>query len=235
MKATGEMILVVEDQKDMAEGIKYNLELEGYEVELAHDGETGLAKASDGAPSLVLLDLMLPRMSGLDVLRRLRQEGNPTPVIILTAKGQQKDKVQGLELGADDYVVKPFGVEELLARIRAVLRRTRADEAPPADVVKVRDIVLDFRRYVVVRDGAEHALSRFESEILKLLIARRGEVVTRKDLLEKVWGYKFLPTTRTVDNHIARLRKKVEHEPDQPELIQTVHGIGYKFLAADEA
>ena len=235
MKATGELILVVEDQKDMADGLKYNLELEGFEVELAEDGETGLAKATDGAPSLVLLDLMLPKMSGLDVLRRLRQEGNPTPVIILTAKGQEKDKVDGLELGADDYVVKPFGLEELLARIRAVLRRTRSDEAPPADVVKVKDVVLDFRRYVVTRAGKEHPLSRFEAEILKLLIARRGEVVTRKDLLEKVWGYKFLPTTRTVDNHIARLRKKVEHEPDEPDLIQTVHGIGYKFLAAEEA
>ena len=234
MKATGEKILIIEDQKDLAEGLRYNLEHEGFEAQVANDGKTGLALALECDAALILLDLMLPGVPGLELLRKLREEGVPTPVIILTAKGQDQDKVTGLEMGADDYVVKPFGVPELIARVRAVLRRTRPDESPQATVLKVKDVELNFKRYVVVRRGKEYALSRFEAEILKVLIARRGEVVTRKDLLSKVWGYKFFPTTRTVDNHIARLRKKVEHEPDNPELILTAHGIGYRFIPVEE-
>jgi two-component system alkaline phosphatase synthesis response regulator PhoP len=234
VKASGETILIIEDEKDMAEGLRYNLELEGFVVQIANDGKTGLARAREGKAALILLDLMLPGLPGLEVLRQLREAGMRTPVIVLTAKGQDHEKVAGLELGGDDYVTKPFRLAELLARIRAVLRRSKPDEAPAADVFEFKSMKVDFRRYVVERDHEEHALSKFEAEILRLLIARRGEVVTRRDLLAKVWGYTNFPTTRTVDNHIARLRKKVEESADHPRYILTAHGIGYRFIRADE-
>jgi DNA-binding response OmpR family regulator len=235
VKATGEKILIIEDEKDMAEGLRYNLELEGYQVAIAHDGDQGASMALTGDHALVLLDLMLPGKTGLQVLRALRDAGNRVPVVILTAKGQDHEKVAGLELGADDYVTKPFGLAELLARIRAVLRRSKPDESPVADLFEFANLKVDFRRYVVCQDQEEHPLSRFEAEILRLLIARRGEVVTRQDLLSKVWGYTHFPTTRTVDNHIARLRKKIEIEPDDPKHIMTVHGIGYRFEDGQES
>jgi two-component system alkaline phosphatase synthesis response regulator PhoP len=234
VKATGETILIIEDETDMAEGLRYNLELEGFVVQVAGDGRAGLARARTGEAALILLDLMLPGLPGLQVLRQIREAGMRTPVIVLTARGQDHEKVTGLELGGDDYVTKPFRLAELLARIRAVLRRSKPDEAPAADVFTFKSMQVDFRRYVVQRDGEEHALSKFEAEILRLLIARRGEVVTRRDLLAKVWGYKNFPTTRTVDNHIARLRKKVEDSADEPKYIITLHGIGYRFIRADE-
>jgi len=235
VKATGETILVVDDEKDMAEGLKYNLELEGYRVDVANDGPSALAHLADAEVSLILLDVMMPGMNGLKVLETLREDGNRTPVIILTAKSQQEDKVTGLEIGADDYVTKPFGVSELLARIRAVLRRAKPDEEPAAEVFKFGALTVDFRRFVVCRGDQEFPLSRFESEILRYLIAHRDEVVTRRELLTKVWGYVNLPTTRTVDNHIARLRKKVEESPDEPRYIRTVHGIGYRFTTHGES
>jgi DNA-binding response OmpR family regulator len=229
-------ILVIEDEPDLRAGIQHNLELEGFKVHTAADGREGLRKARDGQAALILLDLMLPGMPGLEVLRHLREIGRETPVIIISAKGQDRDKVQGLELGADDYVTKPFGLTELLARIRAVLRRTQAgakagvgERSSTGTVMKFPGLVVDWKRFTIVRNGAETQLSRYEAEILRMLIDHRGEVVSRQDLLRKVWGYVHLPTTRTVDNHIARLRKKLEDDVENPVHVVTVHGLGYRF------
>ena len=229
-------ILVIEDEPDLRAGLQHNLELEGFKVLTAADGREGLRKAKEGQASLILLDLMLPGMPGLEVLRHLRETGREIPVIIVSAKGQDRDKVQGLELGADDYLTKPFGLSELLARIRAVLRRTQAgakagvgDKATVGGVMRFPDLVVDWKRFTIVRDGEETQLSRYEAEILRMLIEHRGEVVSRQDLLRKVWGYVHLPTTRTVDNHIARLRKKLERDVENPVHVVTVHGLGYRF------
>ncbi len=229
MENQPESILVIEDEPDLRDGLKHNLELEGYVVEIAATGTEGLAKAQSLEPSLILLDLMLPELSGLEILRQIRDEGNVTPVVILSAKGQEDEKVAGLELGADDYMAKPFGLEELTARIRAVLRRSKPMESDPKTVYRFPNLTVDFRRFTVIRNGDEFQLSRYEAEILRMLIGRRGEVITRKDLLTKVWGYVHLPTTRTVDNHIARLRKKVEEDVENPVHVHTVHGLGYRF------
>lgn len=226
-------ILVIEDEPDLREGLQHNLELEGYLVDTAGDGREGLAKALDTEPDLILLDLMLPAMPGLEVLRSLRQDGRHTPVIIVSAKGLDRDKVSGLELGADDYITKPFGLAELSARVRAVLRRSQNKVAGNSGaLLHFPNLIVDFKRFTVTRDGEEHQLSRFEAEILRMLIDHRGEVVSRQDLLRKVWGYVHLPTTRTVDNHIARLRKKLEHDVDNPRHVITVHGLGYRFESA---
>lgn len=229
-------ILVIEDEPDLRAGLQHNLEAEGFTVIAAADGREGLRRAKEGAASLVLLDLMLPGMPGLEVLRNLREIGREIPVIIVSAKGQDRDKVQGLELGADDYLTKPFGLSELLARIRAVLRRTQVgakagvgEKQAVGGVMKFPNLVVDWRRFTIQRDGEEIQLSRYEAEILRMLIERRGEVVSRQDLLRKVWGYVHLPTTRTVDNHIARLRKKLERDVDNPVHVVTVHGLGYRF------
>ncbi len=229
-------ILVIEDEPDLRAGLQHNLELEGFKVMTSADGRDGLRKAKDGQASLILLDLMLPGMPGLEVLRHLRETGREIPVIIISAKGQDRDKVQGLELGADDYLTKPFGLSELLARIRAVLRRTQTgaragvgEKPQVAVVMRFPDLVVDWKRFSIVRDGTETQLSRYEAEILRMLIDHRGEVVSRQDLLRKVWGYVHLPTTRTVDNHIARLRKKLEHDVEKPVHVVTVHGLGYRF------
>ncbi|MCA8969316.1 MAG: response regulator transcription factor [Planctomycetes bacterium] len=230
MTETPATVLIVDDEKGLVDGLRFNLEHEGYRVEVAHDGNEALFKVREAAPTLVLLDVMMPHMSGLQVLEQLREGGDRTPIILLTAKSQPEDKVRGLELGADDYVTKPFGLPELLARIRAVLRRTTPiTEDRESGLHEFDGLTVDLRRYVVIRDGTEHALSRFESEILRYLLAHVDQVVTRRDLLTNVWGYVNLPTTRTVDNHIARLRKKIEEHPDEPRFIHTVHGIGYRF------
>lgn len=233
---TDTQILVIEDEPDLRAGLQHNLELEGYKVQVAADGREGLRKAREGQASLVLLDLMLPEMPGLEVLKHLRDTGHETPIIIISAKGQDRDKVQGLELGADDYLTKPFGLSELLARIRAVLRRTQTgakagvgEKSKASGVMKFPELVVDWRRFTVTRDDTEVQLSRYEAEILRMLIEHRGEVVSRQDLLRKVWGYVHLPTTRTVDNHIARLRKKLENDVENPKHVVTVHGLGYRF------
>lgn len=226
-------ILVIEDEPDLREGLQHNLEHEGYQVQTAADGAEGLEIARQMQPSLILLDLMLPGLDGLEVLRRLRQEGHVTPVIVLSARSQDRDKVAGLELGADDYLTKPFGLAELTARIRAVLRRSHG-KASPGAVLRFPDLVIDFRRFTARRLDEEHQLSRYEAEILRVLLDRRGEVVSRKDLLRKVWGYVHLPTTRTVDNHIARLRKKIEVDVENPRHVVTVHGLGYRFESEPE-
>ncbi|MBL8734054.1 MAG: response regulator transcription factor [Planctomycetes bacterium] len=227
-------ILVIEDEQDLRAGLQHNLELEGYVVSTAADGREGLRKAREGKANLILLDLMLPHMSGTEVLQHLRETGNETPVIILSAKGQDRDKVQGLELGADDYLTKPFGLTELTARIRAVLRRTQSgakagDRQALSGVMVFPGLTVDWGRFTVQSEGEETQLSRYEAEILRMLVEHRGQVVSRQDLLRKVWGYVHLPTTRTVDNHIARLRKKIEHDVENPTHVKTVHGLGYCF------
>jgi DNA-binding response OmpR family regulator len=235
MTETKPNILVIEDEPNLRAGLKHNLELDGYAVDTAATGTEGMSKAMQNGHTLILLDLMLPEVDGIEILRQLRAGGHNTPVIIISAKGMDHEKVKGLELGADDYVTKPFGLEELSARIRAVLRRTTegVSTATRKDVFQFPQLTVDFKRFSVTCGDTEHQLSRYEAEILRMLIDHQGEVVTRGDLLSKVWGYVHLPTTRTVDNHIARLRKKVELSPDEPQHVVTVHGIGYRFESAE--
>lgn len=222
-------ILIIEDEKDMVLGLRNNLEWEGFEVIAASDGEAGLSCALNDGPDLVLLDIMLPKLSGLDVCRRLRNAGRNVPVIMLTARGQEIDKVLGLEIGADDYVTKPFSVRELLARVRAILRRASRQEAG-SDLYRFGDVELDFGRYQAQKRGQPLELSPREFGMLKYFVRHRGETVTRDQLLDEVWGYDNFPLTRTVDNHIARLRQKIEENPTEPRHIITVHRVGYKFL-----
>ena len=221
-------ILIVEDERAMREGLRDNLEFEGYAVDVAADGETGLQKLRDGRYDLVLLDVMLPRRSGFDVCRTARAEGFATPIIMLTAKGDEVDAVRGLEFGADDYVTKPFGLRELLARVKAMLRRTRA--AGSGGALAVGRLDVDFDRRRAERDGAPVPMTHLELEVLRYLAARPGAVVSRDELLEEVWGYEDQPTTRTVDNFILKLRQKAEPDPARPRHLLTVHGIGYTFV-----
>ncbi len=223
-------ILIIEDEPEMARGMADNLVFEGYEVHVESNGEAGLQYALANPVDLILLDLMLPKLPGYEVCKTLRAKGNTTPVIMLTAKGQEIDKVLGLELGADDYVTKPFGLRELLARIHAQLRRHKPDANQIADNYTFGDVVLDFKHYRATKANEEIELTAKEFEILHFLIAHRGATVKRPELLDKVWGLEDYPSTRTVDNHILKLRKKIENDPANPEFIITAHGIGYKFL-----
>ncbi len=222
-------ILVVEDEPGIVLGLRDNLEYEGFEVRAAADGEEALRCALEERPDLILLDLMLPRLSGLDVCRQLRRQGVETPVIMLTARGQEIDKVLGLEIGADDYVTKPFSIRELLARVRAQLRRAEKRVAT-GDTCRFGAIELNFRKHQAWRNGQPFELSPREFALLKYFLQHRGETVTRDQLLDEVWGYDNFPLTRTVDNHIARLRQKIEENPAEPQYIITVHRVGYKFL-----
>jgi len=225
-------ILIVEDEPNMRLGLKDNLEFEGYEVDLTEDGETGLKKISEGNFSLVLLDVMLPKMSGYDVCKAVRESGNKVPIILLTAKGEEIDKVLGLEFGADDYVTKPFSLRELLARIKAILRRTDDKrDLKDSDFVKIGRIDINFSSYNAFEDDNAIQMSHKEFEILNFLWNKRNSTVSRDDLLTKVWGYDENPTTRTVDNFILKLRQKIEKDYNHPQVILTVHGIGYKLIA----
>ncbi|MGH7818988.1 MAG: response regulator transcription factor, partial [Candidatus Binatia bacterium] len=218
-RETSPSVLVVEDDPAMAVALRDGFHYEGYAVEVAHDGDSALRRASELAPDLIVLDVMLPKMSGLDVCRRLRSLGNTVPIILLTARGQEIDKVQGLKLGADDYVTKPFGFLELMARVEALLRRTRPRPAPEG--YAFGDVTVDFRRREASRAGAALELSARELALLEYLIVHRGEVVTREQLLRAVWGYETLPLTRTVDVHVAKLRRKIEPDPVEPSFIVT--------------
>ena len=222
-------ILIIEDEEDMVLGLRKNLEWEGFEVISASDGETGLTCALNDNHDLILLDIMLPKLSGLDVCRRLRTGGVNTPVIMLTARGQEIDKVLGLEIGADDYVTKPFSIRELLARVRAILRRASRPDGE-SDVYRFGDVELNFGRHQAQKRGQALELSPREFGMLRYFVQHRGETVTRDQLLDEVWGYNNFPLTRTVDNHIARLRQKIEENPSEPHHIITIHRIGYKFL-----
>jgi DNA-binding response OmpR family regulator len=225
-------ILIVEDEPNMRMGLKDNLEFEGYEVELAGDGGTGLKKIQEQEYDLVLLDVMLPVMSGFEVCKTARKQGNTTPIILLTAKGEEIDKVLGLELGADDYVTKPFSLRELLARIKAILRRNDNKPQPgkESEIVVIGKLEVNFPAYIACVKGKQVQMSHKEFEILKYLWEKKNKTVSRDDLLQNIWGYEESPTTRTVDNFILKLRQKVEKDPNHPQIILTVHGIGYKLV-----
>jgi DNA-binding response OmpR family regulator len=225
----GQKILIVEDEPDMVLGLKDNFEFEGYEVVTASDGLAGLERARAMKPDLLVLDIMLPKLSGLEVCKILRGEGYDKPILMLTARGQEIDKVVGLELGADDYVTKPFSVRELLARVRAILRRAEGTKKR-LQRYRFSDVELDFEAYKATRGGAPLDLSPREFELLRYLIERKGETVSRDKLLEDVWGYESYPSTRTVDTHIAKLRSKIGDSGQEPKHILTIHGFGYKFI-----
>jgi two-component system alkaline phosphatase synthesis response regulator PhoP len=222
-------ILIVEDEPDMVAGLKDNFEFEGYEVATAVDGQAGLEQARAWKPDLIVLDVMLPKLSGLEVCKTLRGEGYDSPILMLTARGQEIDKVVGLELGADDYVTKPFSIRELLARVKAVLRRTDG-KAKRLSHYAFSDLDLDFEAYKATKSGESLELSPREFELLRYLIERKGETVSRDQLLEDVWGYESYPSTRTVDTHIAKLRAKIGDSGSEPRYILTIHGMGYKFI-----
>ncbi|WP_412068365.1 response regulator transcription factor [Rubrivirga sp. IMCC43871] len=230
MPAPDRPILVVDDERAMREGLRDNLEFEGYAVDEAADGEAALAKLTAGAYCLVVLDVMMPKRSGFEVLREARAAGVTTPVILLTAKAEEFDTVRGLEFGADDYVTKPFGLGELLARIRAVLRRADGAGAPHGGVLEVGRLRVDLASYQATSDGEPVAMTHLEVEVLRYLAARPGVVVSRDELLAEVWGSDVAPTARTVDNFILKLRRKAEPTPAAPRHVLTVHGVGYKFL-----
>ena len=222
-------VLIIEDEPDMVLGLKDNFEFEGYEVLTASDGQTGLERARTQKPDLLILDIMLPKLSGLEVCKTLRGEGFEAPIVMLTARGQEIDKVVGLELGADDYVTKPFSIRELLARVRAILRRSEGKKKRLSRY-QFSDVELDFEAYRAKKGGGALELSPREFELLRYLIERKGETVTRDQLLEDVWGYESYPSTRTVDTHIAKLRAKIGDSGSEPRWIMTIHGVGYKFV-----
>jgi len=221
-------ILIVEDEPNMRLGLKDNLEFEGYTVEQADNGTAGLERILAQKYDLILMDVMMPGMSGLEVCRKAREKGVESPIVLLTAKGEEMDKVLGLELGADDYVTKPFSLRELLARIKAILRRgTLKHESPTLTIGK---LTVNFDAYTATDPAGAVRMSHKEYAILQYLYQRKNEIVTRYDLLQQVWGYDETPTTRTVDNFIVRLRQKVENDPNDPRIILTVHGTGYKLV-----
>jgi len=224
-------ILVVDDEQNMRTGLKDNLEFEGYEVDTANDGEEGLKKILVNNYALIILDVMMPKKSGFDVCKETRKNGITTPIILLTAKGEEIDKVVGLEIGADDYVTKPFSLRELLARVKAILRRSDSlimdNESRE---IKIGKLTIDFNSYKATLKNKDVAMSHKEFEILRYLWKHRNATVSRDDMLTEIWGYDETPTTRTVDNFILKLRQKIENDPNHPKVILTVHGIGYKLI-----
>jgi DNA-binding response OmpR family regulator len=227
-------ILIVEDEDAIRMGLVDLLEIEGYEIDVAVDGEIAMEKVKQFQPNLVILDLMLPKASGYDVCRFIRKSYPQMFIMMLTAKNEEINKIQGLEIGADDYVTKPFSVFELMARIKSMLRRVTQDApaaASPADILEFADVRIDFKKYEATRAGKPIELSAKEFQILKYLSSRSGEVVTREDLLQAIWGYSIenMPTTRTVDNQIVKLRQKIEADTENPLVIKSVRGVGYKF------
>ena len=222
-------IIVIEDDLAILRGLRDNLEYESYEVYTATDGEQGYRLIQKHHPHLIVLDLMMPRMSGYELCRKVRSEGIATPILMLTARSEEVDRVHGLDIGADDYVTKPFSVPELLARIRAIMRRVQPSTALP-DRLHFDDVSVDFKRFEAKKASQVLKLSRKEFGVLRLLAARVGQVVTRNELLDEVWGHESYPTTRTVDNHIASLRSKLEDDSSKPRHLITVHGVGYKMI-----
>jgi DNA-binding response OmpR family regulator len=227
-------ILVIEDNADLAFGLRNNLEIEGYEVEVSGDGATGLERARRSSPDLVILDLMLPKLDGFRVLKAIRQDALAMPVLILTARGEEADKVRGLKLGADDYVTKPFGVLEILARVEALLRR-RPDlpgakqPGPTRGTERFGDVAIDLASRTVSRAGTDVEVAPKEYELLVALVRRRGAVVSRQELMREVWGYSDAVISRTIDTHIAELRRKLEADPGTPRHILTVRKVGYRL------
>lgn len=222
-------VVVIEDDPAILRGLTDNLKFESHEVLAASDGEAGYRLIQEKKPDLIILDLMLPKLSGYELCRKLRSAGTTTPILMLTARGEEADRVLGLDLGADDYVTKPFSVRELLARVRALLRRAYPPKALP-DELRFGDVVVDFRGFEACKGGKPVEMTRKEFRVLRLLAARAGEVVTRDELLNEVWGFEKYPTTRTVDNHVGLLRAKLERDPGDPRHLITVHGVGYKWI-----
>jgi two-component system alkaline phosphatase synthesis response regulator PhoP len=232
MKSLKRKLLIVEDEEAIRFLLRQNMEYEGYEVLEAGDGEEGLRLAESSAPDLILLDLMLPKMSGMEVCKRLRATGNAVPIIMLTARGEQMDKVIGLKTGADDYITKPFDVLELGARIEAIFRRLGkpSTSAKGEQQYRVGNAEIDFGSQVIRRNGQQSELSRTESDLLKYLIHNEGKVLPREQIIADVWGHEFLLSSRTIDTHVTYLRKKIEENPSDPHHILTVHRVGYKFV-----
>ena len=230
MSNPAQKILIVEDEEALLKGLELNLSREGYQILTAVNGEEALRLAIRENPQLVLLDIMLPGMNGLDVCRELRNKGFDAPIIMLTAKSEEVDRVVGLEIGADDYVTKPFSRRELLARIRVRLRRPPAGASKQLARYRFGQIEIDFEKCSASRNGNSLDLTAREYDILRLMIRHRGEVISRDRMLNEVWGYEAYPTTRTVDSHIVKLRQKIEDDPAQPKHILSIYGEGYKFV-----
>jgi DNA-binding response OmpR family regulator len=226
---TGRSVLVIEDDPNITMGLEMNLSAEGYRVTVAHDGEEGLSKARQGV-DLVILDVMLPRLNGFEVLKALRNEGNRVPVLMLSARGAEMDKVMGLELGAEDYVTKPFGLAELLARVRAVLRRNQIAHEQVGGAIRAGALVIDRSTREVSRGGAPVPLTATEFDVLTCLVEARGRVLSREQIQERVWGVGHHGTTRTIDNFLLQLRAKLEDDPTNPRHLVTVRGVGYRFV-----
>ncbi len=222
-------ILIVEDHKDMVTGLVFNLEAQGYEVRAAYDGQEGLSLAEREKPDLIVLDIMLPKKDGFAVCRELRQKGDDVPILMLTARKEEADKVLGLEIGADDYLIKPFGLAEFLARVKALLRR-RPDKEVQLEHFRFGTVDVDFKNYRATKDGVPVNLTQREFEMMRLFVKNRDKVISRNRFLNEIWGYDRYPTTRTVDAHIASLRQKLEADPEHPRFIITAHGLGYKFI-----
>ena len=229
MKDSSRLIAVIDDDDGVRRSLTLNLESEGFKVVAASDGEAGVKIVNEHKPDLILLDVMMPKKDGLQTCRELRNAGVSTPLILLTARSAEVDKVLGLDLGADDYLAKPFGMLELIARVKALLRRTQT--VAEVDRIHFDDVVIDFKAYKAERNQQPLELSAREYRLLRYLVAKCGSVVTRDELLDEVWGYNSYPSTRTVDNHIARLRQKIEGNVEEPRHILTVHGVGYKFVS----
>jgi len=225
-------ILIVEDEPHMLAGIRDNLEFEGYDVDIAADGQIGLNKIIENNYALILLDVMLPNVSGFDICKKIRKQGIKTPIIFLTAKSEEIDKVIGLESGGDDYITKPFSLRELLARIKAVLRRTEdvQSESGNTQMVEIGNLTINFENYNAFINNQPVKLSMKEFEILQFLFKNKNSTITRDTLLDKIWGYDYQPSSRTIDNFILKLRQKIEDDHNNPKYILTVHGIGYKLV-----
>ena len=221
-------ILVAEDEADIAQGLRDNLEFDGYEVIVAEDGEAACEAVAQSSPDLILLDLMMPKLDGLEVCRRVRESGLTIPILMLTAKSQEIDIVRGLEVGADDYITKPFSVREVLARVKAALRRTDVGKGL-SRILRIGESTVDLIKGKVQRGSDVFNLGHFELEILKMLVEKAETPVERNQLLDVIWGLEGFPATRTVDNHVVSLRRKIEPDPKNPRHIVTVHSIGYKF------
>ncbi|NBC82383.1 MAG: response regulator [Bacteroidetes bacterium] len=223
-------ILIVEDEIPMLNGLKDNLEYEGYTVDTATEGITAFEKITGDVYDLILLDVMLPGMSGMDICKKAREQGIKTPIIMLTAKGEEIDKVLGLEFGADDYITKPFGLRELLARIKAILRRTPSYSGnADSSQITLGKLTVNFKDYTAVSSDKECKMTYKEFEILHYLYKNKNKAISRDDLMSEIWGMHYEATTRTVDNFILKLRQKIEEDPNKPKVIHTVHGIGYKL------
>ena len=226
-------ILIVEDDPSIRLGLKRSLEFEGFTIELAKDGEEAIQRAFDKKPNLIVLDLMLPKVNGFEVCRTVRKYDSTIPIVILSAKGDEGDKVLGLELGADDYITKPFSIRELTARIKAALRRRKAMEGE-VESFEESNLKIDFSGQTLLVDGEHRELSTREFNLLRHLIQNRGRVLSRDQILNKVWGYDYDGTPRTIDNFINKLRQKIEHDAQEPKWILTVRGSGYKFRPAPD-